>query len=92
LNAVVLLSFACWNTLLRLVVAAIVYVWFKGVFLYEAAGGCVGALFFFIAYHIRVQRGERRRGTGRNCDGDEEEHGFFRHVDVLCGRGEAAAL
>jgi len=84
LNAVVHSALASRNTLLRLVVAAIVYVWYKLVFLCEAAGGCVGARFLFIAHHVRVQQGERRRGTGRNCDGDEEEQGWFRHV-AACG-------
>ncbi len=75
MNAVVQRALASLNTLLRLVVAAHVYVWYKLVFLCEAAGGCVGARFFFIANHVGVQQGERRRGTGRNCDGDEEEQG-----------------
>ena len=73
-------AFASRNTLLRLVVTAHVYRVFS-----EAAGGCVGANGVFIANHGRVQRGERRRGTGRNCDGDEEElqQGWFRHVEPL---------
>ena len=60
-------AFPTRNTLLRLVVAARVVVFFESVFLCEAAGGCVGARGVFIAHYVRVRKGRRKR------EGDDDE-------------------